>query len=65
MARTREQTQAARESKLDELHERLTGAVEQLVTGDDWRRALAFAARFRVESSRVVYDGVGECVVLK
>lgn len=50
MARTREQTQAAREAKLDELHERLTRAVEQLLSGDDWRRALAFAARFRARS---------------
>lgn len=50
MRRTREQAQAAQEAKLDELHERLTGAVEQLVSGDDWRRALAFAARFRARS---------------
>lgn len=50
MARTREQSQEAREAKLDELHERLTGAVEQLVSGDDWARALAFAARFRARS---------------
>jgi len=50
MATTRENTQAAREAKLDELHERLTGAVEQLVSGEDWARALAFAARFRARS---------------
>jgi len=50
MAKTREQSQEAREAKLDELHERLTGAVEQLVSGDDWARALAFAARFRARS---------------
>lgn len=50
MRRTREEAQAAQEAKLDELHERLTGAVEQLVSGDDWRRALAFAARFRARS---------------
>ena len=47
---TREETRQAREAKLDELHERLTGAVEQLVSGDDWGRALAFAARFRTRS---------------
>lgn len=41
---------AAREAKLDELHEKLTGAVAQLVSGDDWRNALAFAARFRSRS---------------
>ncbi|GAA1546570.1 ArdC-like ssDNA-binding domain-containing protein [Brevibacterium picturae] len=50
MATTREQAKAAREAKLDELHERLTGAVEQLVSGEDWTRALAFAARFRARS---------------
>ncbi|GAB3058088.1 hypothetical protein GCM10027079_24840 [Sediminivirga luteola] len=50
MAATRENTQAAREAKLDELHKKLTGAVEQLVSGDDWARALAFAARFRARS---------------
>ena len=49
MASTSEQ-RAAREAKLDELHEKLTGAVEQLVSGDDWRDALAFAARFRSRS---------------
>ena len=42
-----EDARAAREAKLDELHEKLTGAVESLVSGDDWRQALAFAARFR------------------
>ena len=45
-----EDARAAREAKLDELHEKLTGAVEQLVSGDDWRDALAFAARFRSRS---------------
>ena len=38
MASTLEQ-RAAREAKLDELHEKLTGAVEQLVSGDDWRES--------------------------
>lgn len=47
---TSEDVRAARDAKLDELHARLTGAVEQLVTGDDWRRALEFAARFRSRS---------------
>ena len=45
MARSVEDARAAREAKLDALHERLTGAVEQLVSGEDWARALAFAAR--------------------
>ncbi len=49
MASTLEQ-RAAREAKLEELHEKLTNAVEQLVTGDDWRNALTFAARFRSRS---------------
>ncbi|WP_243729235.1 ArdC-like ssDNA-binding domain-containing protein [Nesterenkonia sphaerica] len=39
-----------REAKLDELHGRLTGAVEQLVSGEDWQQAMAFAARFRSRS---------------
>lgn len=47
---TREQTRQAREVKLDELHEKLTGAVQQLVSGEDWARALSFAARFRSRS---------------
>jgi hypothetical protein len=49
MATTEEQ-RAERDAKLDALHERLTGAVEQLVSGDDWKRALEFAARFRSRS---------------
>ncbi len=47
---TREEAQAAREARLEELHEQLTGAVEQLVTGEDWVRALSFAAKFRTRS---------------
>ena len=47
---TTEEARAAREAKLDELHERLTGAVERLVSGEDWARALAFAAHFRSRS---------------
>lgn len=50
MATTREQAQVSREAKLDELHERLTAAVENLASGEDWARALAFAARFRARS---------------
>lgn len=50
MARSVEDARAAREAKLDELHDRLTGAVEQLVSGEDWARALVFAARFRARS---------------
>lgn len=47
---TRQEARKERGAKLDELHERLTGAVEQLVSGQDWARALAFAARFRSRS---------------
>ena len=39
-----------REAKLDALHEQLTAAVEALVTGDDWIRAMTFAAQFRSRS---------------
>lgn len=47
---TREEARQKREEKLDELHEKLTGAVERLVTGEDWADALRFAARFRSRS---------------
>ena len=47
---TIEDRQAARDVKLDELHEKLTGAVEELVSGDDWKRALTFTANFRSRS---------------
>ena len=47
---TTEEARVAREAKLDELHKRLTGAVETLVSGADWARALEFAARFRSRS---------------
>ena len=50
MAKTREQAQAAREAKLDELHESLTGAVEELVSGPDWARA--FSRRDATPSGR-------------
>ena len=41
---------AAREAKLEALHERLAESVAALVTGEDWKRALVFAARFRSRS---------------
>ena len=50
MATSGKDARAAREAKLDALLDRLTGAVEQLVSGEDWARALAFAARFRARS---------------
>ena len=45
-----EEARAARDAKLDALHEQLTGAVESLVSGEDWKQALEFAARFRARS---------------
>ncbi|GAA4186681.1 hypothetical protein GCM10022288_10640 [Gryllotalpicola kribbensis] len=47
-----EEARAARDAKLEELHERLTAAVDLLVSGEDWKRALEFAARFRARSFR-------------
>lgn len=47
---TNEGVRAPRDATLAELQERLTAAVERLVTGDDWRHALQFAARFRSRS---------------
>lgn len=41
---------AAREEKLEALHQKLTESVGALVTGDDWKRALEFAAKFRSRS---------------
>lgn len=48
--RTLEEKIAGRNAKIDALHEKLTGAVEQLITGEDWRRAMEFAAKFRARS---------------
>ncbi|RPF21312.1 ArdC family protein [Myceligenerans xiligouense] len=48
---------AARQAKLDALHETLTDAVHALVTGEDWQRAMVFAARFRRYS-------FGNCMLL-
>lgn len=43
---------AGREEKLEALQQRLTEAVGALVTGEDWKRALEFAANFRSRSFR-------------
>ena len=48
--RTLEEKIADRDAKLDALHAKLSSAVEQLVTGEDWLRALTFAAKFRARS---------------
>ena len=41
---------AAREAKLEALQQTLTESVGALVTGEDWKRALQFAAKFRARS---------------
>jgi hypothetical protein len=46
----RDGAQSTREARLAAVHERLAGAVESLVSGDDWQRAIQFAARFRTRS---------------
>ncbi|GAA1628389.1 ArdC-like ssDNA-binding domain-containing protein [Leucobacter chromiireducens] len=48
--RTPEEVRAAREAKLDAVREQLNAQVEKLVTGEDWKRALSFAAKFRSRS---------------
>ncbi|GAB4085031.1 hypothetical protein GCM10028784_16610 [Myceligenerans cantabricum] len=55
--RSPEQKVADRQAKLDALHERLTDAVQSLVSGQDWQRAMAFAAKFRRYS-------FGNCMLL-
>jgi hypothetical protein len=41
---------ATREAKLEALQRRLSESVAALVTGEDWKRALTFAAQFRSRS---------------
>lgn len=48
--RTSEEVQAAWGAKLDEVREQLNAQVEKLVTGEDWKQALMFAAKFRSRS---------------
>lgn len=45
---------AKREAQLEVMQERLTTEVERLITGDDWRRAMEFAAKFRSRSFKNV-----------
>lgn len=47
---TNQEARVRREAKLDALHDRLASAVRELVTGEDWMRAMAFATRFRSRS---------------
>ncbi|MEP9382892.1 ArdC family protein [Nocardioides cheoyonin] len=39
-----------RDAKLEALHAQLTSAVEALISGEDWKRALTYAAQFRSRS---------------
>ena len=48
-------TKTDRQVKLDEATERLTQAVESIVTGDDWQRYLAFASELHTYSARNVF----------
>lgn len=47
---TLEERRAARDEKIDALQGKLMSAVEQIVTGDDWKKALEYAAQFRARS---------------
>ena len=47
---TQVRARAAREAKLEALQEQLSNSVAALVTGEDWKRALTFAAQFRGRS---------------
>lgn len=47
---TKTQPRQGWDAKLDEIHEHLVASVESLVSGDEWKRALEFAARFRTRS---------------
>lgn len=47
---TTDTKQAERDAKLQTLRQRLDDAVEALTTGEDWKRAMEFAARFRSRS---------------
>jgi hypothetical protein len=47
---TADEARVARDAKLDTLHDKLTDAVSRLTSGEDWRQALVFAARFRARS---------------
>jgi hypothetical protein len=47
---TQARGRAAREAKLEALQEQLSESVAALVTGEDWKRALTFAAQFRGRS---------------
>lgn len=46
----KDRARAKRQAQLEVMHERMVSGVERLVTGDDWRRALDLATRFRSRS---------------
>lgn len=48
--RTQTRDPAARDAKIEALHQKLAESVGALVTGEDWKRALEFAAKFRSRS---------------
>lgn len=50
MTRTQVRDRAVRDAKLEALQAELDNAVASLVTGEDWKRALTFAAQFRSRS---------------
>jgi hypothetical protein len=45
-----DEQRSARDERIAQLHEQLVDAVDGLVSSDDWRRAMEFAARFRGRS---------------
>jgi antirestriction protein ArdC len=47
---TQVRAHASREAKLEALQQQLSDSVAALVTGEDWKRALTFAAQFRSRS---------------
>jgi hypothetical protein len=47
---TQDPARTAREAKLEALQQQLSESVATLVTGEDWKRALTFAAQFRSRS---------------
>ncbi len=52
---------AMSDDRLTELHDRITAAVEALVTGEDWQQMLSVAARFHTYSAHErLADPVGE-----
>lgn len=50
MSQPNDEYRLAREVRLDAMHDHLVEAVESLVAGEDWVRAIEFAARFRSRS---------------